>query len=171
VTETARSLADLASYASVPGRTRGLTWGGEDLSSDLGALENRDSSGRYLPLYEFARSFCLLAAASARVAAIDAVYTDFRDGDGLALEARAAAAAGFSGKLAIHPDQIAIINDAFTPSVSQFEWARQVVAAFQSGPGTGVASLNGRMLDRPHLLQARRLLSRAGDSSQGSGAQ
>lgn len=171
VTETARSLGELASYASVPERTRGLTWGGEDLSSDIGALENRDSSRRYLPLYEFARSFCLLAATSARVAPIDAVYTDFRDRDGLVLEARAAAASGFAGKLAIHPDQIEIINDAFTPSVSQIEWAHQVVGAFQSAPGTGVASVDGEMLDRPHLLQARRLLSREAISNQGSGAQ
>jgi citrate lyase subunit beta/citryl-CoA lyase len=136
-------------------------WGGEDLAADLGAIANRDASGAYTAPYQLARSLCLYAAAAASVPAIDAVYTDFRDTVGLKAESAEGLRDGFSGKAAIHPDQVAPINAAFTPSAADVERARRIVAAFEASTATGVASLDGRMLDRPHLRGARRVLERA----------
>ena len=163
VTETAGSLFGLASYANpVPPRLYGMMWGGEDLAADLGSVANRGADGRYLAPFELARSLCLVAARAASVVPIDAVYTDFRDGAGLQEETEQALTLGYSAKAAIHPGQIEIINAAFTPSAADVEWARRVIAAFDGAPETGVASLDGRMLDRPHYLSARRVLARAG---------
>ena len=163
VTEQALALLNIASYRDVPaGRLSAMLWGGEDLSADIGAFENRDAAGAYQFPFQTARALCLFAAAGAGVDPVDAVYTDFRDMAGLEAEARQAARGGFSGKAAIHPAQVEVINRAFTPDAGQLEWAEAVVAAFKDNLGAGVAALHGKMLDRPHLRLAERVLARAG---------
>jgi len=162
VTETAASLFGLGTYAELAlPRLYGMMWGGEDLAADIGAVTNRDASGRYTAPYELARALCLLGAAAASVLAVDAVYTDFRDLDGLKAEALQGLRSGFGAKAAIHPAQVDVINEAFTPSLSDVEWATRVVAAFDAAGGGGVAAIDGKMLDRPHLRGAKRVLERA----------
>ena len=162
VTETGGSMFGLGSYDSPPiARLCGMSWGGEDLAADVGAMTNRDDSGRYAAPYQLARSLCLFAAISAAVIAVDAVYTNFRDAAGLRQESIEGLRSGFSAKAAIHPDQIAVINEAFTPSAADVEAARKVIAAFDASPGAGVASVDGKMLDRPHYRTAQRVLARA----------
>ena len=159
-TENGASMFGLGTYAEVE-RLCGIFWGGEDLAADLGAVANRDTHGRYTAPYELARSLTLFAAAAAQVDAVDAVYTNFRDLEGLKAEAAAALRDGFSAKAAIHPDQVEPINAAFTPSAADVAWAKRVLAAFDESPGAGVASLDGKMLDRPHYRSAQRVLARA----------
>jgi len=165
-TETPRGLLALPQYPAalmglpaVAARLAGLTWGAEDLGAALGVGSRRDAGGELTFTFQLARCSCLLAAAALGVAAIDGVHGDFRDAAGLAAELTRARRDGFSGKLAIHPDQIAAINAAFSPTAAEREQARRVVAAFAAAPGAGVVSLDGRMLDRPHLLQAQRILA------------
>lgn len=161
-TETARGVFGLATIAGASRRLAGIAWGGEDLAADIGAEANRDANGAYTGPYVLARSLALLAAASAEVDAIDSVFTDFRDLDGLSAECREARRDGFAAKMAIHPAQVAVINEAFTPSEEAIAHARAVVALFAASPGVGVVGLDGQMIDRPHLKQAERLLARAG---------
>jgi citrate lyase subunit beta/citryl-CoA lyase len=163
-TETPASLFSMGEYSATSPRLAGLTWGAEDLSAALGAATAVDEDGNWLPVYQLARSLCLLAARAAGVAAIDTVHTRFRDADGLRRQARDARRDGFSGKLAIHPDQIEIIHEAFAPSALEIDGARRVVKAFE-GASDGVVALDGRMLDEPHLQHARRVLARAGQSA------
>lgn len=160
-TETARALRRLMREDWRHPALTGLAWGGEDLQADLGAARNRDAAGRYLDPYRLARVQTLLAAREAGVPAYDAVFTALDDPAGLEAEARAAAADGFEGKLAIHPGQLEAINAAFSPTPEELEWARRVVAALGAAGG-GVARLDGQMLDRPHLRRAEALLRRAG---------
>lgn len=162
-TETARSLFHMGSYAGASHRLVGLAWGAEDLSADIGAETNRAPDGSYADPYRLARTLTLLASASAAVAAIDTVFTNFRDEAGLAKEAEIARKDGFAGKMAIHPAQVAVINAVFSPSAAAIAEARAVIAAFAAAPDAGVVSLNGRMLDKPHLRQAERVLVRAGE--------
>jgi citrate lyase subunit beta/citryl-CoA lyase len=157
-TERPEALFTLNSYIGATDRLMGLTWGAEDLSAALGATSNRDDSGNWLPPYEMARSFCLLAAAAAQVAAIDTVFTDFKDVDGLRHYAANARRDGFSGMLAIHPAQVDTINAAFVPTAQELQRATRIVELFAANPGAGVIGFNGEMIDRPHLIQARRLL-------------
>lgn len=157
-TERPEALFALHSYVDATERLYGLSWGAEDLSAAVGASANRDEQGNWLPLYEMARSFCLLAAAAAEVTALDTVFTDFRDGDGLLRYAASARRDGFTGMLAIHPAQIDTINAAFVPSTAEVEHARRVVALFDENPGAGTVGMDGKMIDRPHLVQARRIL-------------
>ena len=165
VTETGGSLfgfGGLGSYDNPPiPRLYGMLWGGEDLAADLGAITNRDDEGRYAAPYLLARSLCLFAAAASSAVAVDAVYTNFRDAAGLRKEAVEALRSGFSAKAAIHPDQIGVINEAFTPAAADVEAARRVIAAFEAAPGAGVVSVDGKMLDRPHYRTAQRVLARA----------
>jgi citrate lyase subunit beta/citryl-CoA lyase len=147
-------------YRETTPRLVGLLWGGEDLAADIGARTNRDAEGRYGPAFELARTLCLLAATAARATAVDAVYTDFRNLDGLRTEAETAARDGFTAKAAIHPDQAPIINEVFTPSADEIAHARRVVELFEGGEAISVVALDGKMLDRPHLTMAKRLLSR-----------
>jgi citrate lyase subunit beta/citryl-CoA lyase len=162
VTETAASLFGLGTYATLEiRRLYGMMWGGEDLAADIGALANRDANGRYMPPYELARTLCLLGAAAASVLPIDAVYTDFRDLEGLKTEALEALRSGFTAKVAIHPAQVDVINEAFTPTRADVESANRVIAAFDGAGSAGVASLDGKMLDRPHYRSAQRVLERA----------
>jgi citrate lyase subunit beta/citryl-CoA lyase len=160
-TETASSLLDMGSYCGAGQALLGLAWGGEDLSVELGAATNRDTGGGYTDPYRLARSLCLIAARAAGVEPIDAVYTAYRDLNGLEEEAKAAARDGFSAKLAIHPDQIPIINRVFTPTAKEIEFARRIIAAFAEAGDSGVIGLDGEMLDVPHLRRAERLLARA----------
>jgi citrate lyase subunit beta/citryl-CoA lyase len=161
-TETARSLFGMGSYRGCSHRLAGLAWGGEDLAADLGAESNRLPDGTYADPYRLARSLTLVAAAAAEVPAIDTVFTDFRDLNGLRAEAEAARRDGFAAKLAIHPDQVAVIREVFTPTPEALAHARRIVDAFAAQPGRGVVALDGRMYDIPHLRQAERLLARAG---------
>jgi len=160
-TETAEALFTLNSYIGATDRLMGLTWGAEDLSAAVAAATNRDENGNWLPTYEMARSFCLLAAAAAEVAAIDTVFTDFKNADGLRRYASNARRDGFSGMLAIHPAQVETINAAFVPTAQELERATRIVELFETNPGEGAIGLDGEMIDRPHLLQARRLLEMA----------
>ncbi len=155
--ETPVAALSLGEYRKPPPRLAALTWGAEDLSAALGAATNRDEDGRFAFTYRMVRSLCLLAAKAADVEAIDTLYADFRDRAGLENYARAAQREGFTGMLAIHPDQVETINGAFTPSAADVEHAKRVVAAFASG--AGVASLDGKMLDQPHLKQAKHVLA------------
>ena len=160
-TERPRALFALESYVGATPRLAGLPWGAEDLSAALGARGARDDDGRWLPPYELARSLCLFAAAAAEVPAIDTVYTDFRDAQGLASYAARAARDGFTGMLAIHPAQVAVINDAFSPGDDEVTRAERIVALFRDNPGAGALALDGEMVDKPHLVQARRVIALA----------
>ena len=160
-TETPASVLGLRDYVRAGPRLAALTWGAEDLSLALGASSHSDEHGEWLPPYQLARSLCLLAAAAAGVQAIDTVYTNFRDTDGLVRQARAAYRDGFAGKLAIHPDQVVALNGAFAPSAEAIADARRIVAAFAAAEGAGVISLDGRMLDLPNLARAKRMLALA----------
>lgn len=164
VTETAAAMFRTGDYAGdYPGRERlvALSWGAEDLSSALGAREQRGPDGEYSHTYEMARSLCLIGASAAGVAAIETVQPEFRDLDALERRARRVRAQGFAGMLAIHPAQVAPINAAFTPSAEELAHARAIVAAFAANPGAGTIGLDGAMLDRPHLVLAQRLLAEA----------
>ncbi|HWI85571.1 MAG TPA: CoA ester lyase [Sphingomonas sp.] len=163
-TETPKAVFALGSYVEVKDRLIGLTWGAEDLPALIGARTAREADGRYTSPIEMVRSLALLAAHAAGVAAIETVYPDFRDLDGLTSYARRGARDGFTGMMAIHPDQIGPINDAFTPDDAEIAAARAIVAAFAAQPDAGVLAVDGRMVDAPHLAQARRLLARAGQS-------
>ncbi|HKD55052.1 MAG TPA: CoA ester lyase [Steroidobacteraceae bacterium] len=160
--------SSLASMPAVAPRLAGLTWGAEDLSAAVGALGRRDDAGELTFTFQLARSNCLLAAAALSVQAVDGVYTDFRDATGLRRELGEARRDGFTGKLAIHPDQIAAINTGFMPTDAECEAAERIVAAFATATEAGVVSLDGRMIDRPHLLQAQRTLAMAQRSRGGS---
>lgn len=162
-TETAASVFNLGTYQGRSPRLAGMTWGGEDLSADIGALANRDETGSYTDVYRLARALCLLGATAAETAAIDSVYTNFRDDEGLRLEATAALRDGFSAKMAIHPAQVPVINEVFTPSADDVARARRIVDAFAASGDAGVIGLDGEMLDRPHLKRAQKLLARAPD--------
>ena len=160
-TETPASLFALGSYGGAGPRLAGLTWGAEDLPASVGASGGRLEDGRYTDLCRLARSLCVAAAAAAGVAAIDTVYPAFRDLDGLSAYAAAGRREGFTGMMAIHPAQVSVINAVFTPSEAELEHARRIVQAFEAAPGAGVLSLDGAMIDLPHLKQARRVLDRA----------
>jgi citrate lyase subunit beta / citryl-CoA lyase len=138
-----------------------MSWGAEDLSAALGASSKYDADGALSYTYKLARSLCLAGAAAAGVQPVDGVFADFRNEEGLRAEAQAAAREGFTGKLAIHPAQVAVINAAFTPSTEELEHARAIVDAFDAEPDAGVLSVGGRMVDLPHLVQARRVLERS----------
>jgi citrate lyase subunit beta/citryl-CoA lyase len=161
-TETPRGLLALSRYPGDVRTTRlaALTWGSEDLGAALGVTARMDDAGALTPPLQAARTTCLLTAAALGVQAIDGVHVDFRHKDGLARELDSARRDGFTGKLAIHPDQVDAINAAFLPTEGEIERARRVVAAFAAAPGAGVVSLDGQMIDRPHLVQAQRVLDR-----------
>jgi citrate lyase subunit beta/citryl-CoA lyase len=161
ITESAGALLNAASFRRMPERVRGLTWGAEDLAADVGAATNRTPDGEFDFTFALARSICLLAAAAAGVAAIDTIETEIRDLAAIERRARDSRRQGFVAKLAIHPAQIAPIHAAFDPSDSEVDWAKRVCAAFAASPGVGAVSLDGRMLDKPHLRQAERILAAA----------
>ncbi|MEO8454133.1 MAG: CoA ester lyase [Sphingomicrobium sp.] len=161
VTETPASLFNLLSYRDPKSPLAAMSWGAEDLSAALGASSKYDETGELSFTYKLARSLCLAGAVAAGVQPIDGIFADFRDEQGLRAEAQAARREGFTGKLAIHPGQVAVINAAFTPSEAEVQHAAAIVAAFEAHPDAGVLSVEGKMVDRPHLVQARRVLERA----------
>lgn len=161
VTETAASLFGMLSYRDPKSPLAAMSWGAEDLSAALGASSKYDAEGELAFTYKMARSLCLAGAGAAGVQPVDGVFADFRDDKGLKREAEAARREGFTGKLAIHPAQVPIINAAFTPSKAEIHHAEAVVAAFEANPNAGTVSIAGKMADRPHLEQARRVLGRA----------
>ena len=160
-TETAAALFLAGTFAGASARLLGLTWGAEDLSAELGAQTNRDAQGRFLDPYRLARTLCLAGAAAAAVPAIDTVYVDFKNSDGLRRECEEACRDGFTGKMAIHPAQVPIINEVFTPSAAALARAQAIVDAFAANPDAGVVGIGGVMYDRPHLVRAKQLLARA----------
>ncbi len=164
-TETAAALFLAGTYRGASARLSGLTWGAEDLSADLGAETNRDEQGRFLDPYRLARVLCLAGAAAAEVPALDTVYVDFRDNDGLRRECEEGRRDGFAAKMAIHPAQVPIINEVFTPTPQALARAQAIIDAFAANPGAGVVGIGGVMFDRPHLVRAKRLLERAPSKS------
>lgn len=159
VTETPAAMFALGGYAGAP-RLAAITWGGEDLAAGLGARANRLADGTWDEPYRLARSLTLFAAGAVGVPAIDTVYADARDLDGLRAESEAGRRMGFVGRMAIHPAQVAVIEAAYAPTEEERAWATRIVAAFEAQPGAGVISLEGKMVDRPHLVQARRILGK-----------
>jgi len=162
-TETPQALLSLGDYpraldAAVRQRLLGLTWGCEDLSAALGITHKRDRQGSLTFTFQLARSLCVLTAGAVGLQAIDGVYVDFRDIEGLKRDIESARRDGFTGKLAIHPDQVGPINEAFIPGPAEVERAQRIIAAFDADPQAGVVSLDGQMIDRPHLVQARRIM-------------
>jgi citrate lyase subunit beta / citryl-CoA lyase len=160
-TETAMALFLAGTFRGASARLEALTWGAEDLSAELGAQATRNADGRLLDVYRLARALCLAGAAAAQVQAIDTVAVDFRDLAALRRESEEARRDGFTGKMAIHPAQVAVINEVFTPTPEQIAEARAVIAAFAASPGKGTIGIDGVMHDRPHLERAQRLLARA----------
>jgi citrate lyase subunit beta / citryl-CoA lyase len=158
-TEVAGALFSLNTYAGCSARLAGLTWGAEDLATDIGATSNKNDNGEFDEAFVLARSLCLLAAAHAGVQAIDTLSVDFRRADSLQADVQRAKRQGFSGKLAIHPDQVAIINAGFTATPEELQHAQRIVDAFAQAGGAGAVQLDGKMVDKPHLTQALRLLS------------
>ena len=159
--ETAAGLFLAGTFKGVSTRLTGLTWGAEDLSAEIGAESNRDSAGSYTDLYRLARALCLAGAAAAEVPALDTVYIDFRNDAGLRATAEEARRDGFTAKFAIHPAQVPIINEVFTPDAGAIARARSIIAAFAAKPGAGTIGVDGVMLDRPHRARAENLLARA----------
>lgn len=156
--ESALGLFLAGTFRDSSKRLIGMTWGPEDLSAELGAEANRDDNGILTEPYRLARSICLFGAAAAKVPAIETIYPDFRNAEGLRRETADARRDGFTGRLAIHPAQVAVINEVFTPSPEQIEKAKAVIAAFASQPGAGAVGIDGKMYDRPHLVRAQRLV-------------
>ncbi|MGB3067713.1 MAG: CoA ester lyase [Ottowia sp.] len=157
-TETPQSLFALGGYAGCSDRLHGLTWGAEDIAAALGASANRRPTGEYDTVYAMAKALCLSGAAAANVQPVDTIWADYRDADGLRTEAQQSRQSGYTGKIAIHPAQVDVINEAFTPRADEVAWARRVVDVFAANPGLGTVGLDGKMLDMPHLKQARKVL-------------
>jgi citrate lyase subunit beta / citryl-CoA lyase len=161
VTETAHAMLNAASFATPPKRVTGYTWGAEDLAAEVGAIANRTADGEYEGVYRIARASCLLMAAAAGIAAIDTTDVEFRDVAAVERRARASRRDGFVGKLVIHPAQVGPVHAAFTPSAEEVTWARRVVEALAQPSSAGAVAIDGRMVDRPHLRQAERILQAA----------
>jgi citrate lyase subunit beta/citryl-CoA lyase len=160
--ESAAGLFAAGTYRGASARLIGMTWGPEDLSAELGAQTNRDTQGHLTEPYRLARNICLYGAAAAKLPAIETVYVDFRNSEGLRRDTQDALRDGFSGRLAIHPAQVAVINEVFTPTPEQIAKAKAVMAAFAAQPGAGAIGIDGKMFDRPHLIRAQNLLARIG---------
>jgi citrate lyase subunit beta/citryl-CoA lyase len=158
--ESPAGLFSAGSYRNCSARLIGMTWGPEDLSAELGAEANREIDGTLTEPYRIARAMCLFGAAAAKVPAIETIYVNFRDTDVLRKDTELARRDGFTGRLAIHPAQVPVINEVFTPSTAQIEKAKAIVAAFEAKPGAGTVGIDGKMYDRPHLARAQALLQR-----------
>jgi citrate lyase subunit beta/citryl-CoA lyase len=161
VTELPESIFNMASFKDSGNALAAMTWGAEDLSAEIGAHTNKDENGEYFPVYQLARSYCLLGASHADVTAIDSVFTNFRDNEGLRKEAQRAKLEGFNGKMLIHPCQIEVVNTVFTPTADEIAHAKLVIETIENSSSGGVAQLNGEMIDQPHYRRALRLLTNA----------
>lgn len=164
-TETPRAVFALGGYAPAPPRLTGMTWGAEDLAAAVGATANQEADGSWTEPYRMVRSLCLFAACAAEVAPIDTLYADFRDAEGLERDCRRSRRDGFTGRIAIHPDQVATINRCYSPSEAEVAQARAIVAAFAANPGAGTLGIDGKMYDLPHLKAAARTLAAAGETA------
>jgi len=164
-TETAKAVLNMSSYGQTSARLEGLTWGAEDLSLALGASTNREADGSFSHAYLMARSMCLMAAGVAGVAPIDTLYAKYDDLIGLEQDCYASARRGFVGRIAIHPDQVDIINRGYTPTSEDLATARAIVEAFAANPDVGTIGIDNRMYDRPHLLQSMRKLAQVGSDN------
>ncbi len=162
ITETALGTLSTATYPDASSRLIGLSWGAEDLSAVIGARAVRDDNGRYTDVFRLARALTILGSSAADVAAIDTVYINYRDSEGLAHECAEAERDGFTAKLAIHPAQVPVINEVFTPSAEAVQHAQKIIQAFADDPTAGVIGIGGQMFDRPHLRRAERLMARVG---------
>jgi citrate lyase subunit beta / citryl-CoA lyase len=160
-TEVPVSLLQMQTYVGSSSRLEGLSWGAEDLSAVLGAKANREADGNWTAPYQLARNLCLFTACAANAQPIDTVFVDFRDLQGFRAEARIAARDGFTAKMAIHPAQVPIINELFTPTAEEVGLAREIVELFAQNPNAGALALRGQMLDRAHVARAERILARA----------
>jgi citrate lyase subunit beta / citryl-CoA lyase len=158
--ESAAGLFSAGTYRNCSARLIGMTWGPEDLSAELGAEANREADGTLTDPYRIARAMCLFGAAAAKVPAIETIHVDFRNADVLRRDTELARRDGFSGRLAIHPAQVPVINEVFTPNAAQIDNAKAIVAAFAAKPGAGTVGIDGKMYDRPHLARAQALLER-----------
>ena len=161
-TETPRAMFNLGSYAPAHPRLLALTWGAEDLAAAIGATDNKEADGGWTSPYVVARALCLFASAAAEVIALDTLYADFRDTEGLERDCRRSRRDGFTGRIAIHPDQVATINRAYSPSDEEVAHARRIVDAFAARPDAGTLGIDGKMYDIPHLVAARKTLAAAG---------
>jgi len=157
--ESAAGLFSAGTFRDASARLIGMTWGPEDLSAELGAQANRDEAGLLTEPYRLARNMCLFGAAAAKLPAIETVYVDFRDSEGLRRDTQEARRDGFTGRLAIHPAQVPVINEVFTPTPQEIENAKRLIAAFAAKPDAGAVGIDGKMFDRPHLIRAQRLLA------------
>jgi citrate lyase subunit beta/citryl-CoA lyase len=166
-TEVPISLLQMHTYVGSSSRLKGLSWGAEDLSGVIGAHTNREADGRWTPPYQLARNLCLFTAAAADTQPIDTVFVNFRDAAGLRAEAMEAARDGFTGKMAIHPNQVEVINEVFTPTAEQIAVAEEIVQAFADNPQAGVLGIRGQMVDRAHIARAERIRARAKAVAQG----
>lgn len=160
-TETAPAMFNLGTYAGCSSRLAGLTWGAEDIAAALGASTNRRENGEYDHVFQLARALCLTGAAAAGVQPIDTMYGDYKNPAGLEADSKYARRSGFTGKIAIHPAQVEVINAAFSPSEEEIAWSTRVVEVFTQNPGLGTVGLDGKMLDMPHLKQAQSVLALA----------
>jgi citrate lyase subunit beta/citryl-CoA lyase len=160
--ESAAGMFLAGTFRGASNRLIGMTWGPEDLSAELGAEANREADGTLTEPYRLARSMCLYGAAAAKLPAIETVYVDFRNSEGLRRDTEMARRDGFVGRLAIHPAQVPVINEVFTPTAEQIAKAKAVIAAFAANPGAGAVGIDGKMFDRPHLVRAQALLARVG---------
>jgi citrate lyase subunit beta/citryl-CoA lyase len=158
-TETAKAMFTLGSYAPAHPRLVGLTWGAEDLSAAVGATDNKEADDAWTFPYAVARAQCLFAASAAEVAPIDTLFVDFRDTEGLERDCRRSRRDGFTGRIAIHPDQVATINRCYAPSEAEIAHAERIVAAFAANPGAGTLGVDGKMVDIPHLKAAQKTLA------------
>ena len=158
-TETPKAMFTLGSYAPAHPRLVGLTWGAEDLAAALGATDNKEADGAWTFPYAVARAQCLFAASAAEVAPIDTLFVDFRDTEGLERDCRRSRRDGFTGRIAIHPDQVATINRCYAPSEAEIAHAEKIVAAFAANPGAGALGVDGKMVDIPHLKAAQKTLA------------
>ena len=157
--ESALGAVNIGSFVGASERLCAITWGAEDMATDLGALANVDDNGEYFLVHQLGRASCLTVAAAGDMQAVDSVYTDYKDEAGLRAECIRSRREGFTGKMAIHPAQVAVINECFSPGEAEIEHARRVIKAFEEAGGAGTVGLDGKMLDRPHLKQAQRLLA------------
>jgi citrate lyase subunit beta/citryl-CoA lyase len=163
-TETPQAMFNLGSYTPPHPRLVGLTWGAEDIAAAIGATGNKEPDGQWSAPFQLCRSLCLFAAGSAGVTAIDTLYGNFRDPEGLEADCRKARRDGFMGRIAIHPDQVEIINRCFTPSAEEVAEARKIAAAFAANPTAGTLGIDGKMYDIPHLKAAHKTLAAAGET-------
>jgi citrate lyase subunit beta/citryl-CoA lyase len=161
--ESALGAVNIGSFVGASKRLCAVTWGAEDMATDLGALTNVNEHGEYFLVHQLCRASCLTVAAAGRMQAVDGVFTDYKDEAGLHAQCVRSRKEGFTGKMAIHPAQVAVINECFSPSEDEIKYARQIIKAFDEAGGAGTVGLNGKMLDRPHLKQAQHLLSSIGE--------